>query len=65
MSAPVDLHTLAIVVAALRRSLDFGWHDLRRGGGLDDVIAARSAAHAIVKWGEALCRGEAAEEPEA
>jgi len=65
MSEPVDLHTLGVVVAALRRALDFGWLPAARTDRIADVEAARQACHATLKWGEALCRGERLEEPEA
>jgi len=56
MSEPVDLHTLAIVVAALRRALEFGWS--AKAGDAAEVIAARRAAHATLKWAEGICRGD-------
>jgi len=64
MSAPVDLHTLGVVAAALRRALDFGWYALP-GDRPEDLVAARRAARTTLTWAEGLCKGEAAEEPEA
>jgi len=63
MSAPVDLHTLAIVVAALRRALEFDW--IGDVEARDELVAARRACHATLTWAEGLCRGDTAEEPEA
>jgi len=67
MSAPVDLHTLGIVVAALGRALEFQWAS---AADPDAVAPARQACHATLKWGERLCKGEelppgTPEEPEA
>jgi len=59
MSAPLDLHTLAIVVAALRRALEFQWWS---AADPDAVAPARQACHATLKWAEALCKGEEADE---
>jgi len=69
MSEPVDLHTLGVVVAALRRALEFEWVPLGAAPAtyeaIDEAVAARQACRATLKWGEALCKGEAVEEPEA
>jgi len=68
MSAPIDLQTLGVVVAALRRAFDFEWRPLLPpadgGETLEELIAARRACGTTLKWAEALCRGEAHEEPD-
>jgi len=61
VSEPVDLHTLGVVVAALRTALE---HDWKRLGGetYADVLASQRACRATLLWAEALCKGA---EPEA
>ena len=53
MSAPIDQHTLATVVAGLAAALRYEWRDVP--GTPTDIRAARQAATTLVAWGRELC----------
>jgi hypothetical protein len=54
MSAPIDQHTLATLVAGLTAALRYDWRDAPQAAPTD-VRAARQAAHTLVAWGRELC----------
>jgi hypothetical protein len=54
MSAPIDQHTLAILVAGLERALAYEWRAVPPAAP-SDIRAARQAAHTLVAWGQELC----------